>query len=81
MSATRNASLQFLSSHDLLHISRIRVEHENQRLVVEVGHLAVKRGYVVDLVAFRYCMTRDWIPRGLVVKQQVMLGGEKSESY
>lgn len=81
LSATRNASLQFLSSHYLLHISRIRVEHEDQSLVVEVGHLTVKGGYVVDLIAFGYCMTRDWIPRGFVVKQQVMLGGEKSESH
>lgn len=38
--------LQLLSSHDLLDIPRVAIEHENQCFVIEVGHLGVEVGHI-----------------------------------
>jgi hypothetical protein len=67
-------SLQFLRSHDLLDITRVRVEHEDQGLVVEVGHFALKRGDVGNPIALGKFMARDDRPGCLSVKQGVLLG-------
>lgn len=68
-----------MRSHDLLDIPRIGVEHEDQRLVVEVCHLALERGYVGYTIAVGEIVARDDCPRRLRVKQRVLLCRERPE--
>jgi hypothetical protein len=67
-------SLQFLGSHHLLHITRVGVEHEDQSFVVEVGHLALQWGDILDLIALRDLMLRDRRSGRLIIEQGVDLG-------
>lgn len=67
-------SLQFLRGHDLLDITWVGIEHEDQGLIVEIGHLALKRGDIGNAVAFGKLMARDDRSGWLRIKQRVLLG-------
>lgn len=60
-------SLQFLRRKVLSDVTRVGVENEEQRVLVEVGDLGLDGPYVLDVVAFRQPEMRNRWPRRLVV--------------
>lgn len=66
-------NLQLLRSHNLLDVSWVSIEHEDQCLIVEIGHLALERGYVGNAVAVRQIVARNDGSWWIGVKQRVLL--------
>lgn len=60
-------SIQFLRRKVLGDVTRIGVENEEQRVLVEVGDLGLDGSYVLDVVAFRQPEMGNRWPRRLVV--------------
>lgn len=70
-------NIQLLRSHNLLDIFWVTVEHEDQRLVVEIMDLIFKRCNIVDAITLWYGKSgNNWSSR-LVVPERVLLSCER----
>jgi hypothetical protein len=65
--------LQFLGCHDLLHITRVAIEHEDQGFVIEILDLCLQGVNIVHAVTVRNFIMWNWRPTWLIIPKRIHL--------